>query len=87
MWLNLRTGYCQVDQQQSLEHFDRKAVFVSVGDILAVRFFDDSVYSQLMRQMFQMVEALQVVVDDKDVDTEDEQQHCSEDGEQVVEVV
>ena len=64
------------------------AASASAVDILVVHFCGGLVCLQQMKQlMFQKVEELLVAVDDRDVDTEDVQQHCSEDVEQVVEVI
>ena len=87
MWPSLRTECCHVGQQQSQEHFDRRAVFASVEDILVVHFLGDFVCWQQRKLRFPRVEELLVAVDDRDVDTEDVRQHCSEDVEQVVEVI
>ena len=63
------------------------AASASAEDILVVHFCGDLVCWKQMKLMFQKVEELLVAVDDRDVDTEDVQQHCSEDVEQIVEVI
>ena len=76
---SLCTECCQVGQQKSPEHSNRKAFIASAGDILVVHFLF-LVFWQQMKLMFQKVEELLVVVDESDVDTKDEQ-YCNEDVE------
>ena len=63
------------------------AASASAVDRLPDHFCGDLVCWKQMKLMFQKVEELLVAVDDRDVDTEDVQQHCSEDVEQDEEVI